>query len=251
MTTISQIITDAYRESNLIAVGASPTTAEQTEALRLLNRVVSSLFGNEMGDPLSVLPLGKGNIQTPNSVNLYMDDLLDYYVPANTRLQCNLEEETTVNLSPNPRDGERFSVVDASNNLATHNLLVYGNGRLIEDATNIVLDTNGLTRDWFYRDDLGEWVRLSDLTVDNNSPFPTEFDDLLVTRLALRLSPRQGAEFDPGSQVEMTRLEKKFRARYKQSTTVDVEDGLVKLPSRRQWANGGSGTSFNRGIPRW
>ena len=251
MTTISQIITDAYRESNLIAVGGSPTTAEQTEALRLLNRVVSSLFGNEMGDPLKVLPLGKGNMQTPTNVNFYMDDILDYYVPANTRLQCNLEAEVTVNLIPNPQDGSRFAVVDASNNLATHNLIVYGNGRLIEDATNIVLDTSGLTREWFYRDDLGEWVRLSDLTLESESPFPTEFDDLLITSLALRLAPRQGAEFDTATQVTMSRLEKKFRARYKQTETADVEDGWLKLPSRKNWANGGSGTSFNRGIPRW
>lgn len=251
MTTISQIITDAYRESNLIAVGGSPTTAEQTEALRLLNRVVSSLFGNEMGDPLKVLPLGKNNILTPTNVNLYMDDILDYYVPANTRLQCNLEAEVTVNLTPHPQDGARFAVVDASNNLATHNLVVYGNGRLIEDATNIVLDVNGLAREWFYRDDLGEWVRLSDLTLESESPFPPEFDDLLITNLALRLAPRQGTDFDIASQTAMTRLEKKFRARYKQTDLVDVEDGLLKLPSRKKWANGGNGTAFNRGIPRW
>lgn len=251
MTTVSQLITDAYRESNLIATGGSPTTAEQTEALRLMDRVVSSLFGFEMGDPLSVLPLGKGNYLTSTNVNLYMDDLLDYYVPSNTRLQCNLEAETTVNLTPHPQDGARFSVVDASNNLATNNLVVYGNGRLIEDATNIVLNTNGLSRDWFYRDDLGEWVRLNDLTLESESPFPKEFDDLLITRLAMRLSPRQGAEFDGLSQYEMTRMEKKFRARYKQTTEVDVEDGLIRLPSRRHRKDGSSGTSFSRGIPRW
>ena len=71
MTTVSQLITDAYRESNLIAVNSSPTSPEQTEALRLLNRVVKSLFGNEMGDPLDTIPLGKGNTQTPSNVPLY------------------------------------------------------------------------------------------------------------------------------------------------------------------------------------
>jgi hypothetical protein len=250
MTTISQIITDAYRESNLIAVGASPTTAEQTEALRLLNRVVISLFGNELGDPLKVLPLGKNNIQTPTNINFYMDDILQYYVPLNTRLQCNLEAETTVNLIPNPQDGSRFSVVDSSDNLATHNLVVYGNGRMIENATNIVLNTSGLSRDWFYRDDLGEWVRLTDLTLDGDSPFPPEFDDLLITSLALRLAPRQGADFGTPSQIFLTRMEKKFRARYKQTDTADSEEGLIRLASRKDWAYGSDGISFDRGVPR-
>ena len=46
-TLVSQIIEDAYREANLIAVGESPTTAQQTEGLRLYNRFITSLFGND------------------------------------------------------------------------------------------------------------------------------------------------------------------------------------------------------------
>ena len=251
MTTVSQIISDAYRESNLIAIGAEPTAAEQTEALRLLNRVVMSLFGNEMGDPLEILPFGKGNIQTKDSVPVYMDDLTSYYVPGNTRLLCNLEEPVEASLDPNPRDGCRLSVVDASGNLDTNSLTLYGNGRLIENASSLTLDTAGLSREWFYRDDLGSWVRLADLAIDDESPFPSKFDDLLIGKLSIKIAPRQGIALDPMTQVSLVQAEKKFRAQYKQTTEVPVEQGLLRLTSAKNWGWSGTSTAFNRGLPRW
>ena len=251
MTTVSQIITDAYRESNLIAVGAEPTADEQTEALRLLNRVVIGLFGNEMGDPLEILPFGKGNIQTPDSVPVYMDELTSYYIPGNTRLLCNLEESGEVSLDPNPRDGCRFSVVDASGNLDEKTLTVKGNGRLIESATSIILNTPGLSREWFYRDDLGSWVRLADLELTDESPFPSKFDDLLIGKLSIKIAPRQGISLDPMTQVSLVQAEKKFRAQYKQTVEVPSEQGLLRLPSTKNWGWSGTSTSFNRGLPRW
>ena len=48
--TVSQIITEAYRESNNIPVGTVPTTNEQNEAVLIFNRLVKSMFGNEAGD---------------------------------------------------------------------------------------------------------------------------------------------------------------------------------------------------------
>lgn len=47
MTTVTSIIKQAYRESNLIAIAASPTVAQQEEALSLLNRFVLSLLDRE------------------------------------------------------------------------------------------------------------------------------------------------------------------------------------------------------------
>ncbi len=251
MTTVSQLITDAYRESNLIAVNSSPTSPEQTEALRLLNRVVKSLFGNEMGDPLDTIPLGKGNTQTPSNVPFYMDDMLDYYVPKNTLLQCNLETPVTVRLDPSPQDGSRLHVVDASGNFATNSLTIYGNGRLIENSTNITVSINGLSRQWFYRNDLGTWVRLSDLELSDESPFPEEFDDLLIGQLSLRIAPRQGVSLSEATGATLQRLEKKFRAKYKQSQEVPSEHALTRLPSRKLYGFSGTTNAFERGLPKW
>lgn len=251
MTTVSQLITDAYRESNLIAVNSSPTSAEQTEALRLLNRVVKSLFGNELGDPLDTIPLGKGNTQTPSNVPFYMDDMLDYYVPKNTILQCNLEGATDVRLDPSPQDGSRFMVVDASGNLNTYPLTVYGNGRLVEGALSITLDTDNLSRQWFYRNDLGTWVRLSDLELTDDSPFPEEFDDLLIGQLSMRIAPRQGISLADTTIATLQRLEKKFRAKYKQTSEVPSEQALTRLPSRKLYGFSGTTNAFERGLPKW
>lgn len=248
MTTVSQIITDAYRESNLIALNASPTADEQTEALRLLNRVVKGLFGYEFGEPLKPLPLGKENIETPDAAAPYMDDILSEFIPENTRLFCNLENAVTLNLHPAPLDGCRFGVIDVSGNFNTYNVTLVGNGRKIENGTTHVLSTNHLNQEWFYRADLADWKKLTDLALTDDSPFPEEFDDLLILNLALRLSPRVGAELSGASQLQLQRLEKKFRARYRQKGSAENE---VTMISSSNGYTGSSRLSFITGIPRW
>jgi len=47
LTIASQLITDAYRKSNLLALGTEPTVEQQAEALRYLNRLFKSTIGNE------------------------------------------------------------------------------------------------------------------------------------------------------------------------------------------------------------
>ena len=108
MTTVSQIILDAFRESNLIRIGASPTVAEETEALRLFNRYVSSLFSIEMGENLVEVNHGKNNVEAPSVVELSFDDFDDRPLPNNTRLICNLEQPTTINYPVRPCDGARM-----------------------------------------------------------------------------------------------------------------------------------------------
>lgn len=51
-STATFLIQAAYREGNLIPVGSSPSTAEMTEALPALNRLVDGIFGYEMGENL-------------------------------------------------------------------------------------------------------------------------------------------------------------------------------------------------------
>ena len=48
MTTVSQIITDAYQYNNIVALAVIPNAAEQAKALRYLNRIFRSIFGNEL-----------------------------------------------------------------------------------------------------------------------------------------------------------------------------------------------------------
>jgi len=228
MTTVTSIIADALRESNIIPIGESPEADTQLEALRHLNSVIYSLFGFEIGEGLT--PINYGGNGLTNEYGIALDDsaLIDgSFVPSNTSLVLNLEAAKTVYLPPRPYAGARVGIVDASSNLNTYNLTINGNGRKIESATSVTLTTSGLTREWFYRDDLAAWVRLTDLDNNADSPFPREFDDLLITMLAMRLNPRYGVETLPETVERMRYTRKRFSARYKQKGFASVDPALL------------------------
>lgn len=233
MTLISSIIADAFRESNLTAIGASPTSAEQTEALRVLNRFISSLFGGKVGQELKTINYGTNNVTTTDQVFDHKPFIDDTHVPANKRLMLNLAAATTLYLNPNPQAGERFGIVDMSGNLATRNVILNGNGRKIETTTTVTLSTNSLAREWFFRDDIGDWKRLADLITSDESPFPSEFDDVLIIGLAMRLVGRTGPALAEESIVRYREQVNKFRSRYSQVHKTPVDQGLVRLSGQK------------------
>lgn len=222
MTLVSQIITDSFRQSNLLSINSSVTVAAQTEALRFLNRLVKSVMGHEAGERLEPMAIGFNNIDDST-------DLENVLIPVNARMLLNLTEETTVLLYPQPDDGTRMGLVDVSGNLSTYNFIIDGNGRLIEGATTLTLDTDNLQREWFYREDLGNWVRYTTLDVDSEFPFPDEFDDFFISMLALRLNPAYGASIDPQSQAIMQRAQSQLRSRYNIISETPVELALLLL----------------------
>lgn len=251
MTTIRQIITDSLREGGILGLGETPSSDSLDEGLRRLQSMYSSLFGNELGEPLVDVNYGQAGLT--NSFAKEEDDssnIDSLYIPDNARLIFNLNSAERLYLNPSPRDGQRFGIVDNGGNLSTHNVTIDGNGRQIEAADSVTLVTDGLVSEWFYRADLGSWVKVIDLDVDNQSPLPTEFDDLLITLLAFRLNPRYGATTD-GSMIEtMKRIRRIFRARYRQVSEQLSEIGMYRLPSTRlYWQTGNNMNTFNRGRP--
>lgn len=258
MTLTSQIITDAYRQSNLLAIGTVPTVDQQTEALRYLNRIVKSVFGNEAGDPLEVFPVGRNHINRPQGYP-WWDTVPDndWFVPKNTRIMLNLEEPVTLYLHPEPDDGSRFAVIDASENLSTYNCIVEGNGRLIEGNFNLTLNTNGEDKEWFYRADLGNWMLYAPLTDATEFPFPEEFDDYFITLLAIRLNPAYGVQLDPQSKMIFDRSGRQLKARYTQNIPTRSELALIRMPKvsydRDIWGTSyryyNPNSMFNKGWP--
>src|SRR5690606_33021371 len=107
----------------------------------------------------------------------------------NSQLVVTNENSITVYLPANPSDGARIGLMDPLGRLATVPVTLDANGRTIETAATLTLDTASTTRTWFYRGDLGDWQRISDLTTDGTFPFPREFDDYFVTMLAARINP--------------------------------------------------------------
>lgn len=257
MTLVSEIITDAFRQSNLLAIGSSPTANQQTEALRYVNRIVMSVLGNEAGENLEAFALGGNNIEAPSGYPWYGEEPWgDWYLPMNKRVMLNLTQAATIPLHPMPSDGARFAVVDTSDNVSTYNVTVQGNGRTIEDLTTLTLNTDGINRQWFYRQDLGNWMRITDLILTDEFPFPLEFDQMFVTLLAMSLNPAYGASVDGQVQMLFNRSRTQFRARYHNAIQTKTEQALLRL-SGAYGTQGYSGydylydpeTIFDRGYP--
>lgn len=213
MAIASEVITAAYREGNLLSINASPTTAQQTEGLSRLNSLLPSVLGQEVGQELFSLTIGGEYDQ---------GDLLPDYLPENVRLVLNVAGAKTYKLHPNPYDGQRVAIVDAADNLTTYNVTLNGNGRKIEGAATKVLSTNGQTREWFYRADLGDWKPLTSLALTDSIPFPAEFDDYFIILLSMRLNPLYGQELQVTSAQWLQSMASRLEARYRRPR--DIQD---------------------------
>lgn len=243
MTAIHSIIKDGYRESNLLPITQNPTLDEQNEALALLNRFIWSVFGNEAGERLRAFQIGTSGIVTTQALPIYPYTDPDF-IPLNARLMVNIAAPTTVHLHPDPEDGARIGVVDNLGNLATHNLTLHGNGKKIEGAASLVLNTNNLVREWFYRADIGNWQRITELGLNDPFPFPLEFEDMFIIGLATRLNPRNGVAIDEQAMMNFRRQRNIFRARYAQTIQTQSEEGLLRMTGTRgtrQFVQGSNG----------
>lgn len=244
MTLTPAIIKDAYRESNIVGISASLNSNQSAEGLALLNRVVASVYGNEVGDPLFDWPIGASGVVASQSwTETDWRDLLP-----NVRLVALNATAQSVYLPPDPQPGARVALIDPNAQLAAYPITIFGNGRTIQGAASQLLNTDSTSKTWFYRDDLGDWVLLSELTGADAEefPFPTEFDDYFITKLAMRLNPRYGRSLsdETGAALELTL--RRLRSRYRQTQVVPVETALLNLTAPYGTLDGGSRVVRNR-----
>jgi hypothetical protein len=243
MTLVSDIITDAYRRSNLIAVGQTPSTAQQTEALRYLNRIVKSVFGNEVGEKLEAFPIGRHNIKRPAGYpwwNNVPDN--NFYLPPNVRVMMNIDDNTHIDLylHPDPPFGCRFAYnfMDPGRGQSA---TIYGNGRYLDGSDSINLDGTTTEAEYLYRDDLASWVKYAPILITDTFPFPIEFDDFFITGLAMVINPSYGQTLDPQSQAVFKRAAQQLRSRYHQTINTRSELGLIRFTrtaaDRDLWGN--------------
>lgn len=224
MTTIRELVSSSFREGNVTQVGDTPDGAEYLEAEKRLLSFITSIFGAELGE-------------NPINVNY---KYLDQTLPKNMRLVFSAESPSTVALTEEPQDGQRILFVDPSNLLSVANTFtITSSPSPIEGEDSVVLNAAGTTKHWFYRADLGQWKEVTSLTSDSESPFPTEFDDLFIAWLAMRLAPRQGVELQQSLGDVYQRMLKLFRARYSQIDETEVEAALLRLTSSTYsaWTN--------------
>lgn len=241
MTTIRQIIIDAFREGGLVQVGLTPEADEFDEALRKLKTIVRSLYGYEMGAPLVSVNYGDRAATSYYSGNFYQSE--NFYMPPNLRLMFNSAETATVYLSPNPRDGARIGIVDVGGSFEEYPVTVHANGKVIGESGTVALEEAGTNREWFYRADLGHWVEVTNLEPNSESPFPEEFDDLLITMLAMRLNPRYQETTAPETVQAYRRSRSQFRARYHQPKPMGLDLALTRMGPVTDFTRGSTQTS--------
>lgn len=249
MTTALEIINAAYRESNITGAGQSADVTKQTEALARLNGLISSAYGFEVGNELVDWPVGD---PTPEyTVPSWSAD--DWqWLEANVRIIPLVSGAQTLFLPQTPRDGARIGIVDPQSNLAANPITLTSQTRSIEGVGSVTLNTNGLSRIWFYRADLGSWVRMSELTaVTDNMPFPSEFDDYFITALAMRLNPRYGRSLAAESVSRLERTLEKLRTRYRDRTPMPVDEGLLATTRGYGSWRGRNTSRLVRGRSRW
>lgn len=240
MTLASAIIKNAFRESNLLPLGQTPTTNQTTEALDLLNTLILSTIGNEAGDLLNDINIGGIRDQT---------SLCTSWVPDNVRLVVSQTASQTFSLDPDPYEGQRLSFVDVAGNFATYNLILSGNGRKIEGATSVTLNTNSESRQWLYRADTGNWVKIISLASSDSMPLPTEFDDYFITMLALRLNPRFAQTMTTETVEALKRARNLLRSRYHNPRQIESDLDTIGFLADRRTAWLHNNADFSRGRP--
>lgn len=234
MATCSEIIQAALREGNLLAVSATATTAEQTEALARLNSYIPTLLGDLIGEnyddwlvpaPQRTASLAANYPQLPYPIDTLGDailpsssDLTDNiwpYPPQNSRLVVAITDPTTIYFPEAPNDGARMQFV--STPAMNDTLTINGNGKAVESASTKDVTTADTGREWFYRADLGDWKVIATLALSDTPVLPSEFDDLLITGLSIRLSPRYGQEPRQGTINTYKDMLKMAKNRFKQA----------------------------------
>lgn len=250
MTLISSLITDAFREGNIIPLAKAPSDNQVTEALRLYNQNILSIYGNDAGENLLDWPLGTYGIDDPN----YVDPRNPYVIQRpgiNRRLLATATSALTVFLTPTPQDGSRMGITDPFGRLAAFPVTLDANGRTIEGGPTVVLNTNGTNRKWFYRADKGAWVKLTALLATDENPFPEEFDAFFYIGLAMRLNPRYGREMDAQTATVFKAARNSFIARYLQAQPLQIDDSLswpfMSTQGYDPQRSFSSNVAFNRG----
>lgn len=234
----SDAVSYAYREAAIKRIGSTLTADELAEGLRRLNGFLFSLFSAEIGEKLSDVQVPQNQRATTESANAFniaypanIDGFSTmgspgftaepnvFNLPGNSRILWKGTTATTVYLPEYPNDGARIGFADVG---STVNLTIHANGRKIEGAATKVVATGSAPAEWFYRADLGEWIELAQLVAADSTPLPAEFDDLLVSGTAIRLTALDQITPTAGTMFIYDRLLKRCKQRYAQAVNTSA-----------------------------
>ena len=235
----------------MLPLGKAPTASQSTEALRLYNALLNAIYGGDAGEQLNDWPLGNFSlaaVETKLPLTTY-----DLARPSlNRRLIAVNDAAMTVYLHPIAQDGARYGITDPFGRLAAFPVTLDANGRTIEATPTLLLNVNGTYREWLYRADLSAWLKISDVLVGDENPFPAKYDMMFVILLALRLNPRYGRSLDEQSLAILKQNKREFVARYLQSQPLEIDDSIswpyMSTQSYDTQRNFSSQRTFDRGL---
>lgn len=230
MSLTADIITDAMRETNLIGANEYPNQRQQAEAMRLLNRLVSAVYGYDVGEALEDWMVGTAGIDELS--NRGWTELNWRNPIQNSRILLNNTSPQTLLWPVAPDNGARMQIIDISGTLATYPVTIDGNGRLIEGDRVQLLVTNGLNTTWMFDAANANWVQVAnELTVTGKMPFPMKFDDYFVIKLAARLNPRYGRSLSEESLARLAEQRDQLEAEYRQTRPMPAPLAVRRLSS--------------------
>lgn len=238
-TAAGEIIAQAFREGGFLDGKHDNAPEELIEALPKLNNLLFSLVGVELGERYQDWPIpGTDESLAQIRQQGFMQE--GYAVrgrawqnpPANRRLMVSNSDAAEVYFPCNPMDGARMAYIDVG---ASANVTLYGNGRLIQGLPSITGKAG--RRRWFYRADQGNWVCLARLSsVNSRLPLPSEFDDLFVSGLIIRLAPQYGKSAAAEVGARYADMLDRLKKRYWQTESISSgTPGAFPITSSPLW----------------
>lgn len=249
MTTAGAIVTSAYREGNLVAVGAAPTPDEAAEGLDALNRLVLATFGFTIGNKLRdwQVPRRQGTGTVTRDFPLLpgaersLVPTYPLYPALNSRVIWDGSAQT-IFFDPLPQDGAVMAVAKGSgaDSAVPGVLIIDGNGRTIGGQNTVTFSGVVTPTRWFYRADLADWSVAAAVAADVEMLFPPELDDLWICALAIRMAPRYGKQVAPSTSARFTEMSTILRTRYQQTAPTssggeELRPGYESYSSGYQW----------------
>lgn len=219
MATARETITDALKLLRVLGFGQAATSAQATECLERLNDWINGIVGFGASPPLQDLKIDADYEIIPESLAM--------------RLLCAHSGAITITLPDGisrtnmPPDGMRLAIVDVSGAAATNNITVARGGwKIAGSAANATISTNSASRLYMFRADLGDWKLAADLGLDDDLPFPADFDQASKLILADLCSGRFGQSLSSRDMERMKDGEARFRARYCPILPAQIESGF-------------------------
>ena len=222
MATVVDIVTSAYRRIGVVTEAQALTEEAKADAVSALNHLLDRLPSQGVGEAMKLRRVTASMTVTEPSI---------LHVIAAGALTITLPEE--------PSNGFRVKIVDVGKTASTSNITIARNGWLIAGSSaNVVLSTDGASKEYMFRADLGDWVEITrPLLPSAQMPFASSDDEAFSALLAKRLIEDRAkpltAELQSAAQDGLIHLQ----SSYQPDMTVDFDRSLTRTPSQIRYSN--------------